>query len=538
MNENGRLGVMLDCSRNGVRTVQALRKFIDLITAMGYDTLMLYTEDTYEIEGQPYFGYMRGRYSMEELKELDRYALSKGLELIPCIQTLAHLNGIVNWPAYAPFVDCNDILLAGDDRTYALIDDMFKTLEQCYTSRIVNIGLDEAHMCGLGKYLDINGFQDRHQIFVRHLERVREIAAKHGFHVIMWSDMFFRFQNNGGYQMTNPVVPDWLPDTVPQDVGLVYWDYYDWGNNEEHYNNMFDAHSKFKNEIWYAGGAWTWSGFSPRNYLSERVEKVAMPICMAHGVKNVLMTMWGDDGCVCSAFSAMPALYFASRLYHGSTDMDDIRAGFEAMFHIPYEEYKLLDLPGMVGGENGWLRNPEKYMLFSDPFLGMFDSTVVVDDAKEYADAAEKLAAWEKQPEWGDLFASEASLCRIMAEKYALGVKVRKAYREKDLRELAKCAVSCRKAAEETAVFCGKLRKVWMKENKPYGFETQEIRLGGLKCRLESCAARIEAYIAGEIDKIDELEETLLDAEGGETVLKQKPIYRNLWRDIATPNLL
>ena len=46
---------------------------IDCLVKMGYDTLELYTEDTYEIEGEPYFGYMRGRYTAREIKEIDVY---------------------------------------------------------------------------------------------------------------------------------------------------------------------------------------------------------------------------------------------------------------------------------------------------------------------------------------------------------------------------------------------------------------------------------------------------------------------------------
>jgi len=41
---------------------------------MSYDSLMLYTEDTFELPGYPYFGHMRGRFSKEELKEIDDYA--------------------------------------------------------------------------------------------------------------------------------------------------------------------------------------------------------------------------------------------------------------------------------------------------------------------------------------------------------------------------------------------------------------------------------------------------------------------------------
>ena len=65
------LGVMLDCSRNAVPTLEDLYQFVDSLAAMGYNALQLYTEDVYEIEGEPYFGYQRGRYTKDELKAID-----------------------------------------------------------------------------------------------------------------------------------------------------------------------------------------------------------------------------------------------------------------------------------------------------------------------------------------------------------------------------------------------------------------------------------------------------------------------------------
>ena len=50
------LGVMVDCSRNAVMKPQIVKHFASIIKSMGYDTLMLYTEDTYEVDGQPLFG--------------------------------------------------------------------------------------------------------------------------------------------------------------------------------------------------------------------------------------------------------------------------------------------------------------------------------------------------------------------------------------------------------------------------------------------------------------------------------------------------
>jgi NAD-dependent dihydropyrimidine dehydrogenase PreA subunit len=108
--------------------VKTVKKYIDILQRMGYNTLMLYTEDTYEVDNQPYFGYLRGRYTKAEMKELDAYALEHGIEMIPCIQTLAHFDALVRWNEYKPYVDATNILLCGDDRTYQLIDDMFDTM--------------------------------------------------------------------------------------------------------------------------------------------------------------------------------------------------------------------------------------------------------------------------------------------------------------------------------------------------------------------------------------------------------------------------
>ena len=110
------LTVMIDCSRNGVMKPEKVKEFAKIIKNMGYTGLMLYTEDTYEVENEPYFGYMRGGYTMAELKDMDAYCGSIGIELIPCIQVLAHLGHLPRWEEYAPHMDMADVLLVGDER--------------------------------------------------------------------------------------------------------------------------------------------------------------------------------------------------------------------------------------------------------------------------------------------------------------------------------------------------------------------------------------------------------------------------------------
>ena len=132
------LGNMVDCSRNAVLNISSVKRFIKISALLGFNTIQLYTEDTYEIESEPYFGHLRGRYTKAELAEIDEYATGFGIEVIPCIQTLAHLTTTLRWPQMEEFTDTEDIMLVGDDKTYAFIDAMLKTCLECFRSRKIN----------------------------------------------------------------------------------------------------------------------------------------------------------------------------------------------------------------------------------------------------------------------------------------------------------------------------------------------------------------------------------------------------------------
>lgn len=67
------------------------------MAVMGLNLLMMYTEDTFEVPEYPYFGYMRGRYSYDEMHSCNDYADIFGIEMMPCIQTLGHLTKALKW---------------------------------------------------------------------------------------------------------------------------------------------------------------------------------------------------------------------------------------------------------------------------------------------------------------------------------------------------------------------------------------------------------------------------------------------------------
>ncbi len=499
------LGLLLDCSRDAVHRPETLKQFIDIVAGFGYNMLQLYTEDTYEIDDEPHFGYMRGRYTKDELKEIDAYAASKGIELVPCIQTLAHLGGFAVWKS--KLFDFDDILLAGDEAVYELIDKMFKTCAECFTSRRINIGMDEAHMVGLGKYLDKHGYENRSDIFLKHLSRVCEIADKYGFKPMMWSDMFFRLACHEKRYQANAEFDKSVLDVVPKNVELVYWEYY--VKDKDKYDSIIKTHKKFDNNIIFAGGAWSWIGFVPHNKGCFATHDAAIASCLENGIDEIIMTVWKDDGAECSLFSILPALCRAAELSRGNSDMDSIKKKFADVVGVSFDVFMSLDAPDNIEDDDLFV-NPCKYMLYSDPFLGIFDTTVVESKAAKFAEAKKKLAVGLKNKKYGYMFKTLSSLCDVMEIKYGLSVRTHRAYKTKDKAALKAIIEEYLDLEEKLKLFYDDFRNQWHKENKRFGFEKQSVRIGAQMCRLQDCRRILEDYVSGKLDSIEELEEEVL----------------------------
>lgn len=533
-------GTMLDCSRNAVMTAESVKRWIDLTAKLGCNTLHLYMEDTYEVDAQPYFGHLRGRYSKAELKQIDAYAAAHGMQVIPCIQTLAHVNALFHWPVYREIRDAADILLTGDERTYALVDGMFRTLRECLRTNIVNIGMDEADLLGLGKYLTLHGYRDRFSILMEHLRRVSEMAKKYGFELLMWGDMFFRLA--GGDYFTNfnqdpelGEIPEEVRQLVPENIHLVYWDYF--SRDRQSYERNIDAHNAIKSGSWFAGGLWTWAGFAPHNTFSIATMREAMKACHAKGVENVVMTMWGDNGAECSKFAVLPALFTVSQMAQDIDDVETIHANFEREFGIPFEDFRALDLIGTQNDSAEAIYNPEKYLLYCDPFMGQFDNRVKSGDAAGYADCAARLSRYESHAEYGYLFRSLRTLCDFLRVKADLGIRTRAAYLSGDKTAAKALCSDYDTAVERLADFYAAYEQQWMHENKPQGFDVVDLRIGGQRQRLLHCRDRLLAYAEGRLDRIEELEEPVLDccceekADGQAT----RAIF---WHEIASANVI
>lgn len=507
------LCLMADVSRNAVYTMASIKRMIRYMAISGYNSLMLYTEDTFEVDGYPYFGHMRGRYSKEELKEIDAYADSLGIEVIPCIQTLAHLLCALRWPGLKDFADTPDIMLVDDERTYAFIDAMLKTCLECFKSRRINIGMDEAHQLGLGKYLRINGYKNQHEIMLHHLDLVTKQCHAAGYHPMIWSDMFFRMTNpDMVYSRDDVEISQEIIDMVPEGLTLVHWDY----RPRPFFEHMVNCHLKFKNNtLAFAGGAWKWSGFVPNNKYSITATDHQMSVCREKGIDFVIVTCWGDNGAEAAHFSVLASiLFFAEKAYLDKPSEELLERRANECFGIGYNDLLLLDEPNQMPGIDLYndMINPSKYLLYSDPMAGLMDAHLDENTVPSFVAAAEKLEKLASHPVHGYMYDNLAKLCRVLELKADMSLKLRNAYKAGDRQTLAdmvdRVIPEC---IARLDTFIESMRYQWYHESKTFVFANHEIRLGGLRLRLESTAMTLKSYLAGDVERIEELEQPILE---------------------------
>lgn len=526
------MGIMFDCSRNGVLKVETVKKLIRLSAMMGYNMVLLYLEDTYTIEERPYFGYLRGRYSHEELRQIDAYAEQFDIQIVPCIQTLAHMNAAKKWWDLGDMFDIDDILLCDNEKTYAFIDNMFAAMRKCFKTDLINIGMDEAFMLGLGRYLKANGYQDRFTIMLKHLDRVYEIAKKYGYKPMMWSDMFFRIVNDGEYYGKNPV-PNEVIEKVPEDVALAYWDYR--ALDTEQYDRMLGEHNRFNRDVWMVNTAWKCIGMVPHNYHTFRTVDALMPAMEKHGIKNFFTTCWGDNGADCSVYSVLPSLCYIALRNYGVSDREEFADVFYALTDMKLEDYLLIDTPNMMGTTKLRIECPTKYFLYNDLFSGFLDARCYDDYASSLKERTKALAAYDggKYPQ---IFRTAEALCAVLERKVDLGIRTRKAYQSGDRETMAELAENVYpELIRRIEAFHEAFYIQWHTENKGQGFEIMDIRLGGLIQRVKTCRMKLINHLKTGV-VIEELEDQILPFKWKDADDEHLTYYN--WSNFVTVNTI
>ncbi len=484
-----KFGVMLDVSRGGVMRTKRLKEFIFRSCLCGANLFSLYMEDVYTLSDYKHFGYLRGAYSDDEIKEIVDFAETLGVSVVPAIQTLGHMAQYLSWKGETKAIkDTRSVLLAKEKETFKFLEAELDKIKLLFKSNRVHIGMDEAHDVGLGNYLKNNGFKDRHQILLDHLNRVTNMCKSRGLTPVMWSDMFFRLSSKTGdyYDLSAPVREDIKDKTG--NVNLMYWDYYH--ESPEHYEKMFSRHKKLTDNISFAGAVCTFRGMFPDFGTTFNCTVPALNACIDNGINEVWATMWGDDGCETDYFDALFGFaLFGEYCFCGKS------ANIQSAV-------KMGELISGVSEENAASMTAAFYYKYTTPLYwgDIFFNATGEDFSDGYAEMQFKAFAVSD-----DEFIN--SVLRILAMKAHIYKDLQIAYKSgESLREyiygILPLLLENLKTAKELHL------KKFKRNNKVFGLEILQSRYATAINRVEYAIEVLKDFEDGKTDKIEELEYT------------------------------
>ncbi len=487
-------GTMIDLSRGAVFKVSYIKELIYKHALMGLNQLWMYMEDTYTLDNYPNFGYLRGRYSKEEIKEIVSYAKIFGIEVIPAIQTLGHQEQFLKW-AGSDLRDQSDVLLINSKHTYEFIEHMLKWLYDAFDTDTVHLGLDETFGLGFGNFYKQNGYHDPIDIFNIHLNKVVEIANKIGFkHHLIWSDMYFRFlSKTNNYYDKNIVLDEKLINNIPKSVKLVYWDYYN--HDEKIVDALLKTHLDTKLDVIFASGTWIWTKFTYDKTQTDKTALMHLDKTIEKGLKSFILTQWLDDGAYGNHETTILGVYeISQKLYNNQIDPSKFKdiTGYD--YDILLNKTKINDLSLDIVG-----------LLWDDPLIGLYLNAFTNHDnnqfnkyINEYKELSDNLKIVNKNSI--EALYTEIGSYKLLSRFYLVNeyktldkIKTPIKYYKKYIKLLDK--------------LIGQYRKMWYKNYKLNGFEIIESRLATQIYRAKEAIQVIKEYNQGKLKSIDLLDD-------------------------------
>lgn len=301
-------GVMLDIGRNKIPKMATLYALIDRLAELKINHLQLYMEGfCFDYEAYRSSFPDATPISAAEFRELDAYAASRYIDLVPNQNGLGHMAEWLAKPEFRelaehpggmptpfgytlPATTLNPI----DPRSIELVKQLFDELLPNFSSNYVNINMDEPFGLGMGQSKSRAEEIGVGRLYLEYVEEVIRLVRSNGKKTLMWGDIITKH-------------PD-LISLLPDDVTVLDWNY------ESH--TSFKEHGALLQEsgipYYVCPGTSAWASISGRtdNMLANVAD--AAQNGKAYGAGGLVVTDWGDSGHWQVMPVSMPGYVFAA----------------------------------------------------------------------------------------------------------------------------------------------------------------------------------------------------------------------------------
>ncbi len=485
-------GVMLDVSRGKVPTLQTLKDLVDILAQLKLNALMLYVEHTFRFRRHPQIGRGDSPLDAQTIRALDDYAARQHVELIPCLQSLGHMDHILTLPRYRELAETEMGWTIAPTHPGAreLIEDLYDEFLPNFRSKRMNANCDEPWDLGRGQSKARGEELGPGGLYLEHVRFLRDTAARNGKQTMIWGDVVHAH-------------PKRIAE-IPKDLTMLDW----WYEAEFDYDRVA-AFERSGLDFAVCPGTSTWNSLFPRVENSEANIAGWAEAGRRHGALGMLNTDWGDFG----HYNLLGNSWFAyaqgaQQSWSGACEKPVFDEAFSALLFGETGRrgrvakiYRELGAIHDAGFEvmNG---SPMQYLFFDDLEQAYFIANArkpALDRARkrlvkvrDQIERAKDCFAREKES-WRELvYAADATLFAVdktlAARRYndwrrrpkSLNARKRKRLGE-ELRALAKT---------QTALV-GRLRKLWLDRNAISNFELTQRRAEHSIKSLRTAATRL-----------------------------------------------
>lgn len=475
-------GIMLDVSRGKVPTLETLRRMVDLCVTLKLNVMMLYTEHTFRFRRHPEIGANDSPLDAETMLALDEYAAERFVDLIPCLQSLGHMEHILKLPRYRALAetDVGWTIAPVHPDTIPLLRDLYDEYLPNFRSRYLNANCDEPWDLGQGQSQTRSEALGPGGLYLEHVGRLQELAARHAKRTMIWGDVVHAH-------------PERIAE-IDKDLVLLDW----WYEATFDYDRIA-VFPKHRLDFGVCPGTSSWNSLFPR--IANSIANISgwAKAGREHGALAFINTDWGDLGHYnLQGNSFFGFAWGAQQSWSGEASARDFDRAFSASVFGDstgtvariYRALGAIHDPGFTVF-NG---SPLQYLYFDDvaesyfikaarePALERCTAKLEAVIAK-ISDARE--AFGPEEVTWRELaYAADASLFSVHKTQAARRFNAwrgaqagRKSKGQLDARARARLAKELRMLADRQRTLTRRLKKLWLARSAISNFDITKRRI-------------------------------------------------------------
>lgn len=340
-------GFMLDVSRGRVPKMEELFAIGELLSRLGYNQFQLYIEHTFAFKDHETVWRDASPLFPEEIRALDAFCRSRGIELVPNLNSFGHVERWLKHEKYKHLAECPDGFFheifkmqraagtfAATLESAEFMGELYREFLPNFSSEKFNIGGDEPWELGQGRSRARCEQFGKRTVYLEHMARLKKQAAECGKKILFWGDVLLGDDGE--------IPSDFLRETIP-----VIWGYEKNHPFTAQCERVRNALGKTEGthdavQFYLAPGTSAWLSFGTRQTNAFANIQEACDAAKTFGATGVLLTTWGDFG-YHNAFSAnLLSLVFFAALARGENFSPTVENFARALCELGFPNAEIL----------------------------------------------------------------------------------------------------------------------------------------------------------------------------------------------------